>query len=175
MLAGGDLYTVYDEIAEEDKTVSVDDDARREASEVLSLIGEPAAPALASALARAETKGGRRFVLQSLGNMGDRGGEAARGAVLGQVGTQDWVLRVEAVHALRNFSDARTREALLRALGASESLVREKAASALAVRGEASTVPALEQAAETARASGRLREAAAMRRAAALIQARSRR
>jgi HEAT repeat protein len=170
MLAGGAAYSFHDEIADEDRVVPIDDTARREASEVLTLIGEPAVPALAWVLDNAQTKSGRKFALSALGNMGARGGDRATQAVLSAFADSDWVIRVEAVHALRTGTDAKGLAALERALSDGESLVREKAADALAVRRDRSALPALRAAEQTARSQARLGEAARFKRAIAIIE-----
>lgn len=158
ILATGTVDTIYDEIEEKDKPIRVDDDTRREASEVLALIGAPAAPATAAAASRAETKSGRRFALQALGNMGDRGGPAAVDALVRWSRNDDWVLRVEAVHGLRHFSDAGTRAALEAALRDDEALVREKAIDGLRQRREKASLPALRSALQAARSAARIQE-----------------
>lgn len=170
MLAGGAAYTFHDDIADEDRVVPIDDSARREAAEVLALVGEPAVPTLAWVFDNAETKSGRKFALAALGNMGSRAGPAATQAILAAVDDPDWVIRVEAVHALRTGEDAAARAALERALSDSESLVREKAADALAARGDPAAVPALRAAQEQARGAGRLAEASRFSRAVVIIE-----
>jgi len=158
ILATGTVDTIYDEIAEETKPIRVDDDVRREAAEILALIGAPAAAATVSAADRSETKSGRRFALQALGNMGDRGGATAADGLVRWSQTDDWVLRVEAVTGLRTFSDARTRQALETALTDEEMLVRQKAVEALRARGEKASLPALRRAQSKARNAGKLAE-----------------
>ena len=170
VLAVGTVRTVYDEVNEREVPVRVDDDARREASNVLARIGAPAAPAVASALSRAETKSGRRFALLALGDMGEGGGAAARDALVRWSRDSDWVLRVEAVHGLRNLRDDVSRRTLEAALSDDESLVRQKAAEALAERGEPAAVPALRSAREAARGKGRVVESERLAKAIALIE-----
>jgi hypothetical protein len=172
ILATGTVDTIYDEIEEKEKEIAVDDDTRREAAEVLSLIGGPAASATARAADRAETKSGKRFALQSLGNMGDRGGRPAGEALARWARADDWVLRVEAVHGMRNFSDGATRSALESSLRDEEKLVREKAVTALAVRGDRSSLPALRSALSTARSNARLVEAKRIESTIARIEGR---
>jgi HEAT repeat protein len=159
VLTAGHAYTVYDAVEEVDKDVSVDDSARTEAADILALIGSPAAPELARAAQGAETKSGRSCALKALGNMGERGAATAADTLVGWASNPDWVLRVEAIHGLRGFSDARTRQTLIAALADSESLVREKAADALVVRRETGAVAALRRASSNARSAGRLLEA----------------
>jgi len=158
ILATGTVDTVYDAIADEDKPIRVDDDVRREAAEVLALIGAPATAATVAAIDRSETKSGRRFALQALGNMGDRGGAAAADGLIRWSRADDWVLRVEAVNGLRTFSDVRTRQSLEASLSDEESLVRQKAAEALYKRGEKASLPALRRAQKKARNAGKLGE-----------------
>ncbi len=158
VLATGTVATAYDAIAEEERPIRVDDDARREAAQVLGLIGAPAAQATADAAARAETKSGRRFALVALGTMGERGGAAASSALARYATDPDWVLRVEAVQGLAGCRDATSRAALEQALGDSEDLVREKAAEGLVQRGERGALPALQRALSAARAAGRVAE-----------------
>jgi len=171
ILATGTVDTIYDEIEEKDKPIRVDDDTRREASEVLALIGAPAALATAAAASRAETKSGRRFALQALGNMGDRGGPAAVDALVRWSRNDDWVLRVEAVHGLRHFSDASTRAALEAALRDDEALVREKAIDGLRQRREKASLSALRSALQVARGAARLQEAKRIEATIARIEA----
>lgn len=170
VLEAGRAYSVYDSVEEVTKDVPVDDSARSEAADILGLIGAPAAPELARVAQGAQTKSGRRFALKALGNMGDRGGATASAALMRYAADADWVLRVEAVHGLRGFSDARTRQTLIGALADSESLVREKAANALVVRRETGAVSALRRASADARSAGRLLEARQMDLAARRIE-----
>ena len=172
ILATGTVATVYDQIEEKEKPIQVDDDTRREAAEVLALIGGPAAGATARASDRAETKSGQRFALQALGNMGDRGGRPAADALIRWSRAADWVLRVEAVHGLRGFSDAATRSALEASLRDDERLVREKAVAALAVRRDPASLPALRTALATARSNTRLAEAKRIESCMARIEGR---
>lgn len=169
ILATGTVATVYDQIEEKDKPIRVDDDTRREAAEILALIGAAAAPETARCLDRAETKSGRRFALQALGNMGDRGGRVAGDALARWARSDDWVLRVEAVHGMRSFSDAATRAALERALADEEKLVREKAVGALVWRRERASLPALRRALEVAQREARVTEARRIEAAVARI------
>ncbi len=172
ILATGTVATIYDRIEEKEKPIRVDDDTRREAAEVLALIGGPAAAATARSLDRAETKSGRRFALQALGNMGDRGGRVAGDALARWAHDDDWVLRVEAVHGLRSFSDAATRVALETALRDDEKLVRENAVRGLMGRRDRASLPALRRALTAAQDSARLGEARHIRSAIARIEAR---
>ena len=171
ILATGTVDTVYDEIAEEEKAIRVDDDVRREAAEVLALIGAPAAPATVEAADSAETKSGKRFALQALGNMGDRGGAAAVNGLIDWSQSDDWVLRVDAVAGLRGFSDQRSRRALERALEDEESLVRQKAAESLLARREKSSLPYLRRAQAKAKSAGKLVESRRFERIVRTIEA----
>ena len=170
VLTTGQVTTVYDREQDKDVPVMVDDDMRREAAEVLALIGAPAADATARAADRAETKSGRRFAIQALGNMGERGGPAASSALVRWARDPDWVLRVAAVEALRSFGDDGTRRVLEAALRDGEDLVREKAAAALAGRRETASLPALRQALAEARAAGRLVETRRLEKAVRYVE-----
>lgn len=154
----------------EEVEVTIDDLQRREAAEVLALVGPVAVPAVIDALERAGTKGGRRAAVQALGSMGDRGGPGAVAALVACSADPDVTIAVESVYGMRNYHDAETRAALLRALAGPEPLVREKAADSLAGRLDASAIPALADAAARARADGRLAEAARIERAARALQ-----
>jgi HEAT repeat protein len=170
ILGTGTVDTIYDEIEQKEKPIRVDDDTRREAAEILALIGGPAAPATAGVVGSAETKSGRRFALQALGNMGDRGGRAAADALVRWSRADDWVLRVEAVNGMRHFSDAGTRAGLEEALGDDERLVREKAVDGLRHRNERASLPALRRALSTAQSHARIREAQRIEATIARIQ-----
>ncbi len=174
VLAGGKLFTVYDEIEDVDRDVAIDDTSRREAAAILTIIGPGAVPALNDVLRRAETKSGRRFALMALGDMGDRGGADAASTLASWAQSDDWILRVDAVHGMRLMSDGTTGSALIGALSDDESLVREKAADSLAVRGETGAVGALRRAAQSARDRGALGEAARYARAIRAIEGRRR-
>lgn len=152
------------------REVAIDDMQRAEASEILSIIGGPAVPALADALGRAESKGGKRFLLTTLGNIGDRGGDAASRPLVRFARDPDDVLRIEAVRGLRSFGDDATRNALFAALGDAESLVAVMAAESLVVRKDVAAAPAIRQAAERAKASLRLRDAQKLERCATLLE-----
>jgi hypothetical protein len=166
VLSAENAGTVVDPKTGERVPIAIDDAQRREAGEVLALIGPPALPAVLDALGRAGTKSGRRFALQALGNMGDRGGPDAAAALAQHARDPDLVLAVEAVFAMRNLHDGTTRAALLGALQSPEQLVREKAADSLAGRLDKSVLPDLQAAAGRARAEGRMAEAQRMERAA---------
>ncbi len=172
VLAAGTVTTVYDEIAETDKPFAVDDDARREAAEVLALIGAPAARATSDVLSRAETKSGRRFALQSLGNMGDRGGATSRDTLVRYTRDDDWVLRVAAVTALRTLTDAESERALAEALGDDEDLVRQNALGSLVMRRASGTLPAIRSSHARARDAGRLVESRRLERAIRTLESR---
>lgn len=156
--------------------VSIDDLQRREAAEVLAIIGAPAVRATVEALGRAQAKGGKRFALQALGNMGDRGGPEAARALTTYTRDDELILRIEAVRGLRNWKDQATLDTLVGALADAEDLVRIEAAASLVAREAVSAVPALRAAAATARAraeghvgEGHLNEARKMDRAAELL------
>jgi len=170
VLSGGTAFSVYDEIDERDVDVPIDDTARREAAEILTIIGAPAVSSLAEVLERAETKSGQKFAIQALGNMGDGGGAYAGATLVAWAGSEDWIVRVEAVQAMRTRSDGATAAALIAALRDDESLVREKAADALARRMETSAIGALTQAAARARGEGKLRESKRHERALKAIR-----
>ena len=176
LLAEENVYLAQPEGAPEDAepAPAVDDVQRREAAEILGVLGAPAVPALARASDGAATKGGRRFALYALGNMGERGGADAAAALMRSARSTDDIVRVEAVYGLRSFSDAATRDALFDALGDPEELVRKKAAEALAVRGDAAAVPALRAAIDRARGQGRIGEARDLARALGWIETRRR-
>jgi hypothetical protein len=169
-LAGGTAYSSVDPKTGETVDIPVDDLARREASEVLGLIGAPAVPAVRDALESAPSKAGKRYALQTLGWIGDRGGDAASAPLLAHVHDDDEVLRVEAVVALRYFHDDATRSALLGALSDASDLVRRKAVESLKVRRDATAVPQIRAAAQSARASARLAEADELDRTAAWLE-----
>jgi HEAT repeat protein len=169
LLAGGRVYTETDAQTGESREVPVDDFTRGEASEILAIIGAPAVPAVAQVLSSAPSKGAQRAAIETLGNIGDRGGDAAAAPILPYVRGEDDVLRVEAVHALGHFHDATTRAALLDALSDEDPLVRRKSAEALVLRRDESAAVALRQAAERARAAGHLAEGTEMDRAASRV------
>jgi len=98
-----------------------------------------------------------------------RGGETARSTLVGATRDPDWVLRVEAVHGLRSFSDAASRGALEAALGDQDDLVRQKAAESLVTRRETASLPALRQAEAAARGAGRIAEAGRLTEAIARL------
>jgi hypothetical protein len=169
-LAGGTAYTAVDPKTGETHDVLVDDLARKEASEVLALVGAPAVPAVRDALEHASTKAGKRYALQTLGYIGERGGAAAYEPVLAHVRDEDEVLRVEAVLALRYFHDDATRAALVGALADESDLIRRKAAESLKVRKDFAAAPQIRAAAQSARAAARLAEADELDRAAAWLE-----
>lgn len=169
-LEGGTWGTTTDERSGERRELVVDDLARREASEILAVIGAPAVPAVRQALERSPSKAGRRWAIQTLGNIGERGGDAASAPLRDHLFGEDPVLRVEAAVALRHFRDAATRDALVAALGDGDDLVRRKAAESLSVRRERTAVAAIREAANRARAEARLGEAADLERAAVRIE-----
>lgn len=142
--------------------VAMDDGLRREAAEILTIIGAPAVPAVLGALGRAESKGGRRFALRALGQMGTRGGPEASAALLEYARSDDDLLRIEAITGMRHHRDAATGAALVTALGDGERLVRENAAESLVVRGDRSVLGSIRAAADRARASGQIAEARRM-------------
>lgn len=168
VLATGEVGTAYDAEGV-GHPLQIDDLQRREAAEVLSIIGAPAVPATLSALQRAETKSGKRFALLALGNMGDRGGEAATSTLAEWSRAEDVLHRIEAVTGMRNAKDGATRAALLAALSDEEEIVRYRAAESLHVRGDATAAGAIQEAADRARAAGRLREAKKLERLASTI------
>jgi HEAT repeat protein len=170
IVGGGTAFSFYDDIEEEEKVVPIDDTARREAAEVLTIIGPPAVASLVHLTDNAETKSGRKFALKSLGDMGDGGGPDATSALTQALDNPDWIVRVEAAHALRTRSDESSRQALEGALGDDERLVRQKAADALAARGEAASMDALQAAWESARQAGRLAEASRLNRSVKLLE-----
>ena len=167
---GGTAYSTVDSKTGERSDIQVDDLARREASQVLGLIGAPAVPAVRDALETAPTKAGKRYAIQTLGWIGDRGGAAAYEPLVAHARDPDEVLRVEAVVALRYFHDDATRAALVAALSDESDLIRRKSAESLKGRREASAVPHLRAAAQTARASAKLAEADELERTAAWIE-----
>jgi len=169
-LAGGTVREETDPKTGERRDVVIDDFARGEASEVLGLIGGPAAPAVRDALANAPNKSGKRFALRTLGYIGDRGGAAAYEPLLEYARVEDDVLRVEAVVALGYFHDETTRSALIVSLSDAEQLVRRKAAESLMSRRDATTVSALRAAAERSRGAGKLGEASEMDQSADWIE-----
>lgn len=169
-LGGGTAYSTVDPKTGETIDISVDDLARKEASEVLGLIGAPAVPGVRDALDRAPTKGGKRYAIQTLGFIGDRGGAAAYEPLINHVHDEDEVLRVEAVVALRFFHDDTTRSALLGALTDESDLIRRKAAESLKVRRDGAAAPQIRAAAQTARASAKLAEADELDRTAAWLE-----
>jgi len=169
-LAGGTVYTTTDPETGTTRDFGVDEMARDEASQVLSLIGTPAVPAVCNALANASTKAGKLSALQTLGYMGDRAGSAAVDPLLQYARNEDYVLRVQAVSAMRFCHDDATRAALIEALADDDDLVRKKAAESLMNRREATAVAPIRAAAERAREQARLAEATEMTRAAAWIE-----
>ncbi len=169
VLAVGTVKTVYDEVQEKDVPLSVDDDTRREAATILAKIGGPAAGPTVAALDRAQSKSGRRFALSTLGEMGVRGGPAAANALARYTSDSDWVLRVEAVHGLRNFDDAASGQALAAALRDADDLVRQKAAQSIVTRGDTGALPALRDAESAARGAGRIVEAGRLQDAIASL------
>ncbi|MCE9636944.1 MAG: HEAT repeat domain-containing protein [Planctomycetes bacterium] len=174
VLATESAGSVMDPATGEEKQIRVDDLQRREAAEVLALIGAPAVAATVDAIDRAQTKSGKRYAIDAVGNMGDRGGAAGAAALADHARDPDDVLRVAAVHGMRNYSDGSTRTALLAALSDADGLVREKAAESLALRRDASAAPALRSAAARAREDGRLAEAKRFDRAADACEKRAR-
>lgn len=170
VLAAGRIGTATDPATGEEVPVMMDDLQRQEASEILTIVGPAAVPAVAEAFERAETKSGRRWAVRTLGNMGDRGGDAAAAALVAAAGDADEFLRVEAVHSMQYRTDAATREALLAALGDGEELVRTKAAESLARRRDAGAAPSIRAAAESARAAGRIGEAKRLEQSAAWLE-----
>src|SRR5262249_43128821 len=62
---GGTVYTVPDQENGGRRDIVVDDFTRREASEILGLIGEPAVGAVRDALRRSTSKSGRRRSIQT--------------------------------------------------------------------------------------------------------------
>jgi hypothetical protein len=169
-LGGGTAYTTVDTKTGERQDVPVDDLARREASEVLGLIGAPAVPAVRGALESAPTKAGKRYAIQTLGYIGDRGGPAAYEPLVAHARDEDEVLRVEAVVSLRHFHDDSTRSALLGALSDESDLIRRKAAESLKVRRDAAAAPHIRAAAQSARAAAKLAEADELDRVAAWLE-----
>jgi hypothetical protein len=169
-LTGGNAYTSIDPETGTAREMGVGDMARGEASQVLSLIGAPSVPAVRDALAATSSKAGKRWALETLGYLGDRGGADAVEPLLQYARSEDDVLRADAVHAMRFCHDDATRGALLAALEDGDALVRKRAADALMNRREGSAVPALRAAAERARADAKLAEAGEMTRAASWIE-----
>ena len=170
VLNAGAIRTSTDPQTGEERPVNVDDLQRREASEVLSIIGPPAVPAVTRVLDDAETKSGRRYALMTLGNMGERGGDTAARTLAKWAKDDDEVLRVEAVHAMRTCHDAATQSALVAALGDDDELVRIKAAESLASRGDLSMVSVIRSAAQRAASDGRIAESRRMERAAEVLE-----
>jgi hypothetical protein len=169
-LAGGTVYSTVDAKTGEKVDVPVDDLARKEASQILGLIGAPAVPAVRDALEQAPSKAGKRYAIQTLGWIGDRGGAAASEPLVAHVRDQDEVLRVESVVALRYFHDDATRAALVAALSDESDLIRRKSAESLKARREAAAVPHLRAAAKSARASAKIAEADELERTASWIE-----
>lgn len=169
-LQGGTVASVVDQQTGERRDVVVDDFARQEASAVLGLIGAPAVGPVRDALENTTSKAGKRYALQTLGNIGDRGGAAAYEPILRYLTGEDEVLRVEAAYSLRFFHDETTRSALIQALSDGDDLVRRKAAEALKNRRDATSVPAIRAAADRARAEARMTEATELDRAASWIE-----
>ena len=169
-LVGGTVFSLPDPETGGTRDVQVDDLARREASEILGLIGAPAVGAVRGALDRAASKSGRRYAIETLGYIGDRGGEAAYQPLLAWARSEDDVLRVAAIRSLRSFSDETTRSALIHALDDGDDLVRRKAAESLMARRDTSAVAHIRAAAERAREAAKLSEAAELDRAASWIE-----
>lgn len=169
-LVGGTVFALPDPETGGSRNVQVDDLARREASEILGLVGAPAVGAVRGALERSASKAGRRYAIETLGYIGDRGGEAAYQPLLAWARSEDDVLRVAAVRALRSFSDETTRSALIQALGDADDLVRRKAAESLMARRDTSAVAYIRAAADRAREGAKLSEAAELDRAASWIE-----
>lgn len=143
-------------------SVAIDDGQRREAAEILTIVGAPAVPSLLRVLDSGQSKGGRRFALRALGQMGTRGGSAASQALLEYARGGDELMRIEAITGMRHHRDDATGAALLAALGDGERLVRENAAESLVVRADRSALGAIRAAADRARSSGQLAEARRM-------------
>lgn len=174
VLRTGTMTSVEDRESGTTREIAVDDQQRQEAAEILSIIGAPAVDATVEALEGADTKAGRRHALNALGNMGERGGPKAAQTLIRWSRDSDDVLRVAAVHGMRNMKDAATMSALVGALGDTEKLVREKAGDALVVRGDRSAVPAIRSAALRAQSEARLDEFRRLSRAAELLEKRGR-
>lgn len=143
-------------------SVAIDDGQRREAAEILTIIGAPAVPSLLRAVESGQSKGGRRFALRALGQMGTRGGPSASQALLEYARGGDELMRIEAITGMRHHRDDATGAALISALGDGERLVRENAAESLVVRADRSALGAIRAAADRARSSGQLAEARRM-------------
>ncbi len=143
-------------------SVAIDDGQRREAAEILTIVGAPAVPSLLRVLDSGQSKGGRRFALRALGQMGTRGGSSASQALLEYARGGDELMRIEAITGMRHHRDEATGAALLAALGDGERLVRENAAESLVVRADRSALGAIRAAADRARSSGQLAEARRM-------------
>ena len=169
-VAGGTVYTTTDPDTGAIREIGIDDMARDEASQVLSLIGAPAVPAVRDALANTASKAGKRSALQTLGYIGDRGGPAAVEPLLEYARSEDDMLRMEAVYSMRFCHDDATRAALLAALDDSDSLVRTRAADALMNRRDAAAVAPIRAAAERARGQAKFTEASDLNRAATWIE-----
>lgn len=169
-LEGGKVASAVDEQTGERRDVVIDDFARQEASSILGLIGAPAVGPVREALERTTSKAGKRYALQTLGIIGDRGGAAAYEPILRYLTGDDDVLRVEAAFSLRFFHDETTRSALIQALSDDDDLVRRKAAEALKNRRDITSVPYIRSAADRARADAKLAEANELDRAASWIE-----
>jgi hypothetical protein len=167
---GGTVYTTTDPETGERREVGIDDMARGEASQVLSLIGAPAVPAVREALANASSKAAKRCALVTLGYIGDRGGTAAVEPLLEYAKSDDDVLRTDAVYAMSFCHDDASRAALFQALEDRDDLVRKRAAEALMTRRDTTAVATLRAAAERARAAAKLAEASEMNHAATWIE-----
>jgi hypothetical protein len=169
VIATGEVGTAYDPGSSEQRPVRVDDMERREAAEVLAIIGPSAVAPTIAALDRAQTKSGKRAALAALGNMGDRGGAEAAGTLVAWSRAEELLHRVEAVSGMRNYTDGATRSALLAALSDEDEIVRIKAAESLWVRKDTSASGAIHDAAERARSQGHLGEANKLERIAGSI------
>lgn len=169
-LEGGTVASVVDQQTGERRDVVIDDFARQEASAILGLIGAPSVGPVRDALERTSSKAGKRYALQTLGIIGDRGGAAAYEPLLRYARGDDEVLRVEAIFSMRFFHDETTRSVLVQALDDDDDLVRRKSAEALKNRRELTSVAYLRAAADRARADARLAEASEFERAASWIE-----
>jgi len=113
-----------------------DDVTRRDLSTILSAIGEPAVPTLATdAYLRQSSQQARRYVMRALGRIGT---DRAVDALASMLTASDWQDRGVAVaalgHALVFRKNERARAALERAKGDPDEFVRKKAADSLAGR-----------------------------------------
>lgn len=169
VIATGEAGTLRDPATGEDRPIRIDDLQRREAAEVLSIIGAPALPATLEALDRSETKSGRRYALVTIGNIGARGGDTVSRALVEWARAEDVLHRLEAVNGMRNCRDDATRSALFAALSDEEEIVRVRAAESLYGRKDGSAAGAVQAAADRAKGEGRLVEARKLERIASAL------